>query len=1111
MYLSNQSKHRMLIQHHPAVGHVFVPNLRARVPNGGYFVVTNSAGFRSNVEFQDEKGDRPRILMFGDSFTAGDACGNDDRYSEQLEELLGAEVYNFGIPGSGTDQHLLTYREFARDIDADLVVLTVHLDTVRRISVSHRVSVDRATGQRILVPKPYFTLEAGDLVLHNVPVPLERPGVGDIDPRVGSSPSGPGPRVLEWIRNDTRLGRAREATRGSLRARAAAYRLGKIQPYTEYGSADNPTWKLLRRLVEEFATEVAPRPLVVVPLPSYEHYLYGASPDYRTRFAELDDPRRGIHVLDLSSRLVGLPWADRLRLSPRPGGHFGRYGNKLVAEGMADGLRRRELLPSVATAPGSPVEPRPHRSEVPHVHRRRPEGTYVLGLSCFYHNSAAALIKDGDIVSAAEEERFTRVKNDRGFPGHAANYCLEEGGISVDDLAAVVYYDNTALTFERLLHSQLAVGGAGADSWVDVMGLWVRQKLHLPQIIRSQLGFSGRVLQDLHHRSHAASAFYPSPFERAVTLTMDGVGEWATASIGVGHGRELELVKEMHFPHSLGLLYSAFTQFAGFKVNSGEYKLMGLAPYGEPKYVGLILDHLIDLKDDGSIELNLEYFDFLRHRSMTNERFEELFGGPARAPESRITRREMDLARSVQDVIEEAMLRMGRYAHSLTGERNVCLAGGVALNCVANGRLLREGPFDDVWVQPAAGDAGCALGGALDVYHSHLEGERTVAPGGRPLQRGSYWGPEYHRDEIRAFVETHGLPAEELSEPDRNRRLAEAVAEGKVVGHFAGRMEYGPRALGARSILGDARNEDMQAELNLRIKYRESFRPFAPSVLAEKASEYFELDRESPYMLIVAPVRKERRKEVPRLEMPDGDMLPVVRQVRSEIPAVTHVDYSARVQTVVRSDNPLYYDLISDVEKLTGCAVIVNTSFNVRGEPIVCTPYDAYRCFMRTEMDVLSLGDFVLTKADQPPWRERPGDLAAEDAEDAQADVAAAVEPRGMVKALRRIFDEDFLPAANRLSALGAVPMGPNPAAATTRWTDVAPLPLDRVFRFPSALDDPNPDPHWFADEMASYWQPGPVRDEMREVLVRLVEVGRRYATTEVLGQRVPHSVYVMF
>jgi carbamoyltransferase len=500
---------------------------------------------------------------------------------------------------------------------------------------------------------------------------------------------------------------------------------------------------------------------------------------------------------------------------------------------------------------------------------------------------------------------------------------------------------------------------------------------------------------------------------------------------------------------------------------------------------------------------------------MTNERFAELFGGPARRPESRITQREMDLARSVQEVIEEAVLRMGRYAHEVTGEPNVCLAGGVALNCVANGRLLREGPFDEVWIQPAAGDSGCALGGALDVYHSHLGHEREVAPGGRPLQGGSYWGPSYQPDEVRSFLETHGYPAREVTKAERDDLLAGAIADGKVVGHFSGRLEYGPRALGARSILGDARNTEMQAELNLRIKYRESFRPFAPSVLAEKVSEYFDLDRESPYMLLVAPVKEERRTASAPRDVGDEDLLPVVRQVRSDIPAVTHVDYSARIQTVMRADHPDYYDLIKKFEELTGCAVVVNTSFNVRGEPIVCTPDDAYRCFMRTEMDVLSLGNFVLFKEDQPPWPEGKGEgLESEDAEAPVTSAAAldgAAHPPGLIKALRKLFHEEFVPAARRLQAEGAVAVGTKLEGSPTEWEDALTWSTDRIFRFPSALDDPSPDPEWFADEMVSYWERGPARDALRDILVELVRIGLKYPSTEAIREHVPHAVYVMF
>lgn len=591
----------------------------------------------------------------------------------------------------------------------------------------------------------------------------------------------------------------------------------------------------------------------------------------------------------------------------------------------------------------------------------------ILGISCFYHDSAACLLRDGDIIAAAQEERFTRRKHDPRFPNHAIRYCLAEGMISSEDLDYVVFYDKPFLTFERLLLSYLTVAPRGIRSWLEAMPLWLGRKLHVPRVVEKEIGFKGDVLFTEHHEAHAASAFYPSPFQESAILTVDGVGEWATASYGWGKGNEIHLLKELHFPDSLGLLYSAFTYFTGFKVNSGEYKLMGLAPYGKPRYRDLILEKLIDLKDDGSLRLDLSYFDFLGGLRMTNKRFESLFGGPARKPETPITEREMDIASSIQAVTEEVVLRMARHVHRETGARHLCLAGGVALNCVANGRILREGPFEDIWIQPAAGDAGGALGAALSVWHRFLGKERMVRESG-DLQKGSYLGPRFSNDMVKAFLEDHHYPFHEVTDEHRARVVAERIAAGKIIGYVVGRMEFGPRALGARSILGDPRQVETQSIMNLKIKYRESFRPFAPTVLEERVSSYFELDRPSPYMLLVAKVREERRLPQPA---EDGrGILERLKSRRSDIPAITHLDYSARIQTVNRGVKPDYHQVISEFEKLTGCGVIVNTSFNVRGEPIVCTPEDAYRCFMRTEMDVLVLEGCILYKEEQPLWKE---------------------------------------------------------------------------------------------------------------------------------------------
>jgi carbamoyltransferase len=590
---------------------------------------------------------------------------------------------------------------------------------------------------------------------------------------------------------------------------------------------------------------------------------------------------------------------------------------------------------------------------------------HVLGISAFYHDSAACLVRDGQIIAAAQEERFTRKKHDAAFPKHAVEYCLREAGLAVGNLDLVAFYEKPFLKFDRILHTYLACAPAGLRSFLMAIPLWIRERIWMKELLKQELGFSGTIIFPEHHESHAASAFFPSPFPEAAFLTVDGVGEWTTTSFGVGQGNRLELHSELQFPHSLGLLYSAFTYFTGFKVNSGEYKLMGLAPYGEPKYVETILRELIDLKADGSFRLNLRYFNYPVGLTMTNDRFARLFGGLPRKPESRLTQRDMDLARSIQDVTEEIMFRMARHVRQETGLKNLCLAGGVALNCVANGRLLREGVFDHIWIQPAAGDAGGALGAALLGWHHYLAKPRH-AEGTRDSQHGSYLGPAFTREEIYRFLTETKVPFTELTDEQLPERIASLIEAGNVIGWFQGRMEFGPRALGARSILGDARSPKMQEVMNLKIKFRESFRPFAPSVLAERASEYFELETESPYMLLVAPVAKSQRRELPPHQQKLFGLERLLA-VRSTIPAVTHVDYSARIQTVTETDHPVYYRLLRKFAEKSGCPVLINTSFNVRGEPVVCTPEHAYLCFMRTNMDFLVLGNFLVEKTEQRP------------------------------------------------------------------------------------------------------------------------------------------------
>lgn len=589
----------------------------------------------------------------------------------------------------------------------------------------------------------------------------------------------------------------------------------------------------------------------------------------------------------------------------------------------------------------------------------------ILGLSAFYHDSAACLVRDGEIIAAAQEERFTRKKHDASFPKHAVTYCLREGGIRVSELDCVAFYEKPFLKFDRILHSYLAYAPAGVRSFLMAIPLWIRERIWMKELIRRELDCDCKIFFPEHHESHAASAFFPSPFSEAAFLTIDGVGEWTTTSYGVGRGNRIQMLSELRFPHSLGLLYSAFTYFTGFKVNSGEYKLMGLAPYGEPKYVDLILRELIDLKDDGSFRLNMKYFNYGVGLTMTNTAFNRLFDRPPRKPESKLTQSDMDLARSIQDVIDEIMLRLALHVRKQTGRRNLCLAGGVALNCVANGQILREKIFDRIWIQPAAGDAGGALGAALFAWHQILDNERK-ADDVNDSQHGSYLGPAYGNDEIRAYLETQRIPFIELSDAELPEKIADLIHAQKVIGWFCGRMEFGPRALGARSIIGDARSPQMQELMNLKIKFRESFRPFAPSVLREKLSDWFELDEESPYMLLVAPVSKNRRLETAD-EKHSLFGLQRLLAIRSEIPAVTHVDYSARIQTVTERHQPTFCRMIKALDRKYGCPVIINTSFNVRGEPIVATPEHAFTCFMRTNMDYLLLGNFLLEKKEQKP------------------------------------------------------------------------------------------------------------------------------------------------
>ena len=591
--------------------------------------------------------------------------------------------------------------------------------------------------------------------------------------------------------------------------------------------------------------------------------------------------------------------------------------------------------------------------------------TYILGISAYYHDSAACLLKNGKIIAAAQEERFTRKKHDQNFPSNAIKYCLKEAGINASDLEIIAFYDKPFLKFERILETYLTFAPKGLRSFLKAIPLWIKKKLWIKELIKDELNYDGKILFPEHHASHAASAFYASPFQEAAFLTMDGVGEWATTSYGVGNGNNMEMLADIKFPHSLGLLYSAITYYTGFRVNSGEYKVMGLAPYGEPKYKDLIYENLIDVKEDGSFKLDMSYFDYSVGLKMTNNKFNSLFGGPPRKPESKLTQKEMDIARSVQEVTEEIVLRIAKHVRKVTEKKYLCLAGGVALNCVSNGKLLRSNIFEDIYIQPAAGDAGGALGCALIAWYQYLENDRH-ADGKNDFMKGAYLGPEFSNGEIEEYLDKKGYSYQKLQDEELPERIADLIAEQNIIGWFQGRMEFGPRALGGRTIIGDARSSETQKTINLKIKYRESFRPFAPSIREENISEYFDIDRPSPYMLLVADVKKDKQLKMTK-EQEGYFGLKKLNIARSEIPAVTHVDYSARIQSVNKKTNKRYHQMLTKFNEKHGCSVLVNTSFNVRGEPIVCTPKDAYLCFMRTEMDYLIMNDFLLKKTDQKP------------------------------------------------------------------------------------------------------------------------------------------------
>ena len=1014
MSLALPTTHRMRTRHDPEVGLRYLPGLRARIPgpDGAFYVVTNAQGFRSDVEFAAEPSGRPRALFFGDSFTAGDGCDNAERYPELAGQALGAEVYNYAVSGAGTDQQLLVYEKLARDVPADLIVLGIHVEDIER-------------------PRPYFTLDRGGSALRSLPVTGPRAAMATAGRAVDEERRAAGPlqrlvsSPLERLGSHQRLEAARAVVTERLPWLLPAVRQRRgEQPYPGYASPESQGWRLLQALLARFIEAARPTPVLLVPIPGYDFYHDGLEPLYQPLFERLEAAGRGVHVMDLTRPLRELPWPDRKRLALAHDRHFSPFGHEQIARAVVAAVQRlgvldRALVEAPAPSLGAPMTlkssvaappPRPTSLPAPACRPRSARGTCILGISAFRQASAAALLRDGEIVAAAEESRFSRVASDRRFPSGAANYCLEEAGIDVEDLAAVVLAESAPLAFERVLHTSAAAGLAGVDAWVRVLPDWLRRRLHGPRLVRELLSYDGLVLQAPPARAQAASAFYPSPFDRAAIVCLDGLDEWATGSIAAGDGREMTLVEETRFPDSLGLLQAAFARFTGVPADAAEVELGRLATGGEARYAQVILDELVDLKPDGSVATDLAYATL---PARVDERLAALFGGPARRPGATITRRERDLARSLQAVLEEALVRTARHAHELTGEKRLCLAGSVARSALAGGRLRREGPFTELWIQPAADDASGALGAALDVYHTYFEKPRSVLADGRSRQGGSLLGPSYADAEILGFLDTAGFPYTPLAPGARATTLAARLAAGEVIGHFAGRLELGVRPGGARVILGHA------------------------GALARLGG----LDPAEP-----APA-------------------------------------------VPRHHHPEYHDLLQAFAAIPGHGALAWTSFNGRGEPVVCTPEDAYHCFRRAGLDALVLGGFLLERDAQPPGAD-----AGPNGDDSDALPSAERPSAALTEALARAFLSEVLPAVSGLPG-GGLRWGSRRGARPTTWTASRGGTRGRAgkeaFAVPPALDSGSPDPTRMAEAIAAQWEPGPATDALRRVLARLLEIAR--------------------
>ncbi len=1086
--------YRQIVCYNDKIGHLYVPNINARVINekGGYYVRTNSLGFRSQIEFRKEKTHKPRILFFGDSITAGDGASNNERFSELLGESLGSEVYNFGLSGSGTDQQYLILENYAKSIEADLIIFGVSVENIERNKVAYREAINPFNKKSVLISKPYFNFEANELKLRNSPPVRNNADFKNIDPE-----------IVQWAipKNRQQIYKAVEFWRKNKLTKFIDKKFEPIferlrsiiiktayQPYTDYEKPNGHGYILMKEIITRFINSTNSKPIVILPIPTYQYIVDGAKPIFKDFFNTFENKKNNVYVLDILEEFIKLNFSKRKSLFfKQDKSHFSQIGHRLVSNFLENKIKKLKIITKNKKF-------KVKRKKIKSKHK------YVLGISAFYHDSAASLIKDGEIVAAAQEERFSRQKNDRRFPVSAINYCLEKGNIQQEDLAGIAYYDNAYLTLERMLWSFAKTAPDSEKAWNHAMPSWIKYKLFIPKLIREKLKYNGKIFQNFHHRSHLASAFFASPYKKAAILTVDGVGEWATASIGIGNGNKIKMLKEMNFPDSIGLLYSAFTQFTGFKVNSGEYKMMGLAPYGKPIYTDIILKEIVNLKKDGSIKINQKYFSYLNGSVMTNKNFSDLFGGPGRNPESRITKREMDIACSIQKVTEKIILTMAKYVKKITKADYLCMSGGVALNCVANGYLNRKNIFKDIWVQPASGDAGSSIGCALDVYYNYFGKIRKFRKDKRPLQLGSCWGPEWNNDEIKSFLDTENIKYRFFENKEEKYSLiSKCLNDGKVVGYFSGRSEFGPRALGSRSILGDPRNKDMQTVINLKIKRRESFRPFAPAILASKANQFFESNKTSPYMMFVSPIVKSRRLPFNRGD--EEDMLKIVRQSRSDIPAVTHVDYSARVQTVEKLDNKDFYNLIEAFYNLTGCPLLINTSFNVRGEPIVNTPMEAFRCFVNTEMDVLVLENFILFKENQDTFDKNKWAYSSF-TDDTNKEVDNFLKRK-----LKNLYKKDFIDLSSKFLNNFL-----DTKKETSTWRDVKNhVNSKQVFNISSELDKENNNPKIMTKKIIQYWDNKNLRKIFEPIVFKLLCLSKKQSLSEEVDSKVSDKMYEMF